>query len=209
VSPRPLDHFWWLASRSSGIVALALMTASVLVGLLLAAKVLKRPGMSKALAVGHQYLAVGSLLAIGLHGVTLLGDPWLRPGLVGIAVPFTISYEPFFTGLGIAGGYLAAALGLSYWARKRFGSSRWRNAHRWVIIAWAMSVVHTLGAGTDAGSPAMVYGVVGSVAVAIALGGIRVGAGLSKRRGTAPRRPAPRPQAVTGATSLPSRTDLV
>ena len=49
------------------------------------------------------------------------------------------------------GGYLAALLGLSFYFRKRIGAKLWRSAHRATILVYAMSVIHTLGAGTDAG----------------------------------------------------------
>ena len=56
-----------------------------------------------------------------MHGLTLLGDPWLNPGLAGIAIPFTMAYKPLWTGLGIIGGWLAALLGLSFYFRRRIG----------------------------------------------------------------------------------------
>ena len=92
-------------------------------------------------------------MAIGLHGALLLGDPWLRPGLAGIAVPFVMRYRPLFTGLGIAAGYAAALLGLSFYARRRIGGRRWRNLHRATPVVYVLGLAHTLGAGTDAGAP--------------------------------------------------------
>ncbi|MBI5309632.1 MAG: hypothetical protein HZB14_01185 [Actinobacteria bacterium] len=102
------------------------------------------------LSRAHEQTAVAALIAIGLHGVTLLGDGWLHPSLTDIAVPFTIDYRLVFTGLGIVGGYVALALGLSYYVRQRIGVARWKRVHRLVIAGWALSVLHTLGAGTDA-----------------------------------------------------------
>ncbi len=66
-------------------------------------------------------------------------------------MPFTLSYQPFFTGLGVIAGWSAAILGLSFYARKRIGAKRWRSLHRLTIAVWALAVVHTIGAGTDAG----------------------------------------------------------
>ena len=37
-----------------------------------------------------------------------------------------MEYRRLWTGLGIVAGYLAAALGLSFYARKRIGTKRWR-----------------------------------------------------------------------------------
>src|SRR5690606_21952807 len=65
------------------------------------------------------------------------------------AVPFTIGYRPLWTGVGILGGWIAALLGLSFYARSRIGPKLWRRAHPWTVLAWALSVAHTLGAGTD------------------------------------------------------------
>ena len=147
--PNPADHAWWLASRASGIVAICLITASVFIGLTLSTRVIKGPGVSRWLATTHEHAALAGLIATALHGVTLLGDPFLKPGLTGIAVPFAIGFKPLMVAFGIAGGYLAALTGLTFYARKRIGVARWRKLHRLTIVAYAMSVVHTVGAGTD------------------------------------------------------------
>ena len=152
-STDPLDHGWWLASRASGIVAFALMSASVVIGLLLATGLARRPGLPKKLVAIHEQTALQGLVAIAVHGVTLLGDQWLKPGIAGIAVPFTLDYKPLFTGLGIIGGYLAAALGLSFYARRRVGVKLWRKLHRFTLVAWVLGAVHAVGAGTDASAP--------------------------------------------------------
>ena len=149
-----MEYAWWLASRASGLVALALITLSVILGLAMAGRVSRhRPGPARVLPAVHEHAALAGLIAIAVHGLTLLGDRWLAPGPVGIAVPFAMDYRPPWTGLGIAGGYLAAALGLSFYARRRIGTRRWRRLHRLTIVVYALSVAHTLGAGTDAGEP--------------------------------------------------------
>ena len=148
-APNPADHAWWLASRASGIVAMILITASVFIGLTLSTRVLKGPGLSRWLAAAHEQAALGGLVAIAIHGVTLLGDPFLNPGVKGIAVPFAGEYKPLWVGIGILGGYIAALTGLTFYAKKRIGVARWRKLHRLTIVAYAMSLAHTVGAGTD------------------------------------------------------------
>ncbi len=64
-----------------------------------------------------------------------------------------MSYRTVFTALGIAGGYLAAALGLSFYARRRIGARLWRKLHRLTVVVYVLALVHTIGAGTDAGTP--------------------------------------------------------
>lgn len=148
----PADYIWWLAGRASGVVALMLVTASVAIGLTMATKLVRKRGVTPVLARVHEHTALAGLVAIGVHAATLVADPWLHPGVFGVLVPFSMGYRPLFTGLGILGGYLAAILGLSFYARRRIGAKLWRKLHRATVVVWALGVVHTLGAGTDASS---------------------------------------------------------
>jgi len=148
--PNPLDYGWWLASRSSGIVALLAVSISVIIGLMMANGLPRKPGAKRQLLAVHESTALAGLIAIAIHGVTLLGDAYLHPTITQIAIPFTISYRPIYTGLGIIAGWSAAFLGLSFYARRWFGARRWRTIHRATILVWALAVIHTLGAGTDA-----------------------------------------------------------
>jgi sulfoxide reductase heme-binding subunit YedZ len=165
-SPDPANYIWWLAGRASGVVALLLVTASVLLGLTMASKVIRRRGVAPVLARVHEQTALAGLVAIAVHGASLLADPWLHPGVTGVLVPFTMSYRPLFSGLGIVAAYLATLLGLSFYIRKRIGTRLWRKLHRATVLVWALGVVHTLGAGSDAGS-AWLHGLVLATGVPI------------------------------------------
>jgi len=147
----PSLYLFWLASRAAGIVALLLVSASVMIGLYMAANLGRRPGYKRSLVKVHEQVALVALVAIVVHGLLLLGDQWLSPGLTGIAIPFTISYRPLWTGIGIIAGYLAFALGLTFYARRRLGPARWRKTHRLIALVYVLAVVHALGAGTDGG----------------------------------------------------------
>lgn len=149
----PINYVWWLVSRASGIVALVLVSASVLMGLAMATRVIRRPRLRRAVSRLHEHVALTALFAIGAHGLSLLGDTWLRPGWRGIAVPFALGYRPQFTGLGIIAGYLAALLGPSFYLRRRIGARRWRRLHTSILLAWVLAAVHTLGSGSDAHQP--------------------------------------------------------
>ena len=149
----PTHYVWWLVSRASGVVSLLLVSASVTIGLLMASKLVRKRGAGPVLVRVHEQTALAGLVAIAVHGITLLGDRWLNPGVGGLLVPFTMSYRPAFTGLGIVAGYLAALLGLSFYARRKIGARLWRKLHRATVLVWVLGVIHTLGAGTDAGSP--------------------------------------------------------
>jgi sulfoxide reductase heme-binding subunit YedZ len=147
------SHGWWLASRASGLVALVLVTVSVFIGLAMAGKVMRRPGLSKKLLAFHEQTALAGLVAIAVHAIALLGDPWLHPGVAGVTVPFALGFKTFYTGLGVIGAYLAVLLGLSYYVRRRLGAGLWRKAHRATIVVYLLGLVHAVGAGSDASAP--------------------------------------------------------
>lgn len=144
------QHGWWLVSRASGLVALVMVTISVAIGLTMASKLARRPGWPRKLTAIHEQTALAGLLAIAVHGITLIGDPWLHPGVGGVLIPFTMDYRPLWTGLGTIAGMLAMLLGLSFYARRSFGTKMWRKAHRATILVYFLAIGHTLGAGTDA-----------------------------------------------------------
>jgi sulfoxide reductase heme-binding subunit YedZ len=145
------EHVFWITSRAAGISALVLASVAVTAGLAIGAKAGPLRGRATQLRTAHEALSLAALAAIALHGLALLGDGWLHPSLVDVAVPFAGGYRPLWTGLGIVGGYGLAALSLSYYARARIGVARWRVLHRFVAVFWLLGVAHTLGAGTDAG----------------------------------------------------------
>jgi methionine sulfoxide reductase heme-binding subunit len=148
----PSHHLFWLSSRAFGVVAMVLVSLSVGVGLALAARLGRRPGLPARLKRLHESLALAGLIAIAAHGLLLLGDSYLRPGLAGIALPFALASQPVWTGVGIIAGWLAAIIGLSFYVRRWIGVAVWRWLHRWTIAVYLLGIAHTLGSGTDATS---------------------------------------------------------
>lgn len=57
----PTPYIWWLVGRASGIVALGLVTAAVLLGLTMSTKLLRRPGLGRTLVRLHEHLALVGL----------------------------------------------------------------------------------------------------------------------------------------------------
>jgi len=142
-------HLFWITSRAAGIVALVLASLGVSLGLLMALKLFKRRGPDM-LAL-HEILSLTTIVAIVVHGASLLGDHYLHPSIADIAIPFVSGYKTVWTSLGIIGGWALILLGLSYYVRRHIGAARWRSLHRLTVLAWLAGLVHALGEGTDAG----------------------------------------------------------
>jgi sulfoxide reductase heme-binding subunit YedZ len=169
----PANYVWWLAGRSAGMVAMLLITCSVILGLAMAARALPARWRRDAVRI-HQHLALISLGAIAAHGMLLAADPWLKAGVKGIAVPFAIGYRPLWTGLGILGGYLAAILSLSFYVRRRIGARLWRRMHRFTVVVYVLALAHSLGSGTDTSIPVVRYTVLASALPVLFLFALRL-----------------------------------
>jgi methionine sulfoxide reductase heme-binding subunit len=193
----PVHYLWWLVSRASGLVAVVLVSVSVLLGLAMAARAVPPRRKRSAVAL-HEHLALVALVAIAVHGAALLGDGWLRPGVAGITIPFALSYRPAFTAAGIVAGYLALLLGPSFYLRRRLGARAWRRLHRATPLVWGLALIHTLGAGSDAASLWLRGLVLAPVVPMAYLLVLRVLGG--PRRRPAPR---PRPAPVRRLTTVP------
>jgi methionine sulfoxide reductase heme-binding subunit len=173
-------HLFWIASRAAGIVALVLSSVSVCVGLLIGGRLTR--AHKPELRVTHEALSLATLVALTVHGLTLLGDSYLHPSLGDLAIPLLSGYRTLWTSIGIVAFWAMLVLGLSFYARTRIGPQRWRKLHRFAALAWLLGLAHSLGEGTDAGQAwflAMTAAVVAPAVVLLLarlLGGERVAA---------------------------------
>ncbi|HWK28715.1 MAG TPA: hypothetical protein VNS09_19280 [Solirubrobacter sp.] len=151
----PSTQIFWLASRALGIVALVLLSLSVSLGLAMSGRLLRRPGLPARLRRYHEASTLVTLGLIAAHGGVLLLDGYLRPNLAGVTLPFALGYRPFWTGLGVIGGWLALILAGSFYVRRWIGVKTWRWLHRWTLAVYALALAHVIGAGTDGRSPWM------------------------------------------------------
>lgn len=169
----PTHYLFWITSRAAGTTGMVFASASVGIGLAAGTKLLRGPDR---LGI-HQAFAVATMLAIAVHGLSLLGDTYLRPTLIDVTVPFALSYKTIPTSIGIIAGWAMIILGLSYYLRRRIGYQRWKIIHRFTALAWAFGLVHTFTEGTDAGQLWFVALILLTAAPALVLLAMRFGRG--------------------------------
>ncbi len=106
---RPMtSQLWWYTARAGGLVAWALLSASVLWGLSLSTRALgKRPRPNWLLDL-HRFLGGAAVVFTGIHVLSLMLDSYVHFGLVEVLVPFASQLAPGAVAWGIAGLYLLA-----------------------------------------------------------------------------------------------------
>lgn len=155
----------WFVVRASGLVAFALLTLSVWLGLAISTRLLG-PRRQKPLLGLHRTLAWTGLSMIALHGFALLFDPVLHFGLASILLPFAAPWKGDAVAAGVVGGWLSLALAASFRFRKQIGQKGWRRLHYASFAAFALSLGHALLVGTDLrglGGPLLVLVAAGPV----------------------------------------------
>ncbi len=140
---------FWLLARASGVTAYALLTLTVLAGLILKSRPFGRRLRVASVADTHRFLSSLALGAVAVHGLVLVLDSTVKLGLRALLVPGLSPYRPVAVAFGVAAAEAAALVAVSFPLRKLIGHRTWRRLH-WVAYAiFAAATVHGLAAGTD------------------------------------------------------------
>ncbi len=160
----------WYVARAAGVVAYALLTSGVLLGVLLAGRARFPRWPAFALTDVHRFISILTGVFIAIHVYALLLDRYAHVSIATLVVPGASSYRPFWIALGTIALELLLAVALSNLLRKRIGHMRWRRVHYLTFGVWIAATAHGVGAGTDAsaGWLRVLYLVsIGSVALAL------------------------------------------
>ena len=175
------SQLWWYTARSGGIVAWALLNASVLWGLVLSTKVFgKRPRPNWVLDL-HRFLGGAAVVFTAIHIASIVFDSYVNFGFIDILVPFTSSWHPVAVAWGIVALYLLIAVEVTSLMRKRLSKQMWRATHYASFPLFVLATTHALSAGTDRAALLMRAGAVFTTASVVALTAVRV-IGTRRRR---------------------------
>ena len=167
-------QLWWYTARSGGIVAWALLTASVLFGLALSTKVFGRRPRPNWLLDMHRFLGGAAVVFTVLHVVSIMLDQFVHFGLTDVLVPFASSWKPSAVAWGIVGFYLLLAIEISSLLRSRIPKKLWRATHYASFPLFVVASIHALTAGTDRNTMLLQYGIIVSAVAVLVLTLIRV-----------------------------------
>ncbi|MDH4334976.1 MAG: hypothetical protein OEW24_06925 [Chloroflexota bacterium] len=140
----------WLAARATGIVAYALLTVLVSLGMVLSHPINKSTWkLSRVLFPWHENLFVFVVAFIGVHIISLVIDPYAGVGLDGAFIPGLSSYRSLPVALGTMGLYALLVAGLTARYTRFLPSGWWLVLHRFSLVSWGLGWVHGILAGTD------------------------------------------------------------
>jgi sulfoxide reductase heme-binding subunit YedZ len=140
---------YWYLTRSSGAVALVLLTGSVVLGVVDLSRWSNESWPRFVLDSLHRSVSLLAVVFVGLHVVTAALDSFAPISIVDAVVPFVGGYRPIWLGLGAVALDLLLAIVITSLMRQRVGYRAWRATHWLAYACWPVALVHTLGTGSD------------------------------------------------------------
>ena len=197
----------WYVIRVSALLAYLALTASVVYGLLLSTGILDRIAQRTVSFTLHQDLsAIGVSLAL-VHAAVLMIDRSVPYAPAEVLLPFSGPYRPIWVGIGQISLAIGLLVLLTFYARRRIGTKRWRSLHYLSFVAYLGATVHGLMAGTDTAAPGIVVGYAVLLAVVAFLLAYRIVlAGAARRARVATVAPETEPEPATHRLDRPART---
>jgi methionine sulfoxide reductase heme-binding subunit len=165
------DVSLWHSARASGMVALLLLTVTVVLGILGPMRVGSAGWPRFALAGLHRNISLLTLALLAVHVVSVAVDSYVPIRWVDAVVPFVSAYQPVWLGLGTVAFDLMLALLVTSLLRPRINQRLWRSLHWLAYACWPVALAHGLTIGTDAlsGWP-LALGVLCALAVLVGAG---------------------------------------
>jgi sulfoxide reductase heme-binding subunit YedZ len=187
----------WYATRASGIVALVLLTLTMVLGLVTTSRSRARNWPGFAQQEIHRRISILAVVFLALHVLTSVLDTYVNIGWLAVIVPFVSGYSRFWVGLGTVALDLMIAVFISSLLRARIRPGTWRGIHWLAYGSWPIALAHTFGLGTDAGEQWVI--ILGAVCVMV------VGASLAWRLRAAAKRSTGTPPPPNATVPLTRR----
>ncbi len=139
----------WFASRATGLVALPLLTVSLVLGIVGASRLASLRWPRFTLGALHRNLSMITVLFLAVHVSSSIVDPYAGIGWLDAVVPFVSGYHPFWLGLGTVGLDLVLAVVVTSMIRTRVSPRAWRAVHWASYACWPIGVAHGMALGGE------------------------------------------------------------
>ena len=190
----------WYATRASGLMALILLTLTMVLGLVTTSRARARNWPGFAQQELHRRISILAVVFLGIHVVTSVLDTYVHIGWAAVVVPGASPYSRFWVGVGAVSLDLLLAVFVSSLLRHAMNPGAWRALHWLAYLSWPIALAHTFGMGTDSREGWVIaLGVACVLAVAVA---------LAYRLRTAARQAAARTRPLVGRRTPPKHLEL-
>jgi predicted ferric reductase len=142
-----VEQALWFTSRATGLVALLLITATVVLGASHAGRVAGRSWPRFTLHAVHRNLSLLTLAFLVVHIATAVLDPYVKIAWLDAVVPFVSAYHPYLLGLGAVAFDLVLAVLVTSMLRERVPPRLWRGVHFAGYALFPVALAHGLGIG--------------------------------------------------------------
>jgi methionine sulfoxide reductase heme-binding subunit len=171
----------WFLTRASGTVALALLTLSMVLGIVAGTR-LSSARWPRFVTQGlHRNISLFVLVLLAMHVIVAVLDDYVTITVQESFIPFIGTYRPVWMGLGTLSSDLVIAMIVTSLLRQRIGYETWRAVHWTSYLCWPLGVVHSLGTGSDVRKPWSVLFTLACVAVVLLAIAWRIVAGWPRR----------------------------
>ena len=179
----------WYLMRASGLVALVLLTLTMVAGIANVRRFATARWPRAVMALLHRNVALLAVVFLAVHVATAALDTYVAVGWLAAVLPFTSQWDRLWVGLGTASVDMMIAVVVTSLLRARLTYRTWRAVHWLAYASWPLAMIHGFTAGTDSGTSWARAVYVGALAAVLVAVGWRL------------RRPAP---AVAPVRSRPS-----
>ena len=139
----------WYASRATGVVALLLLTAVMLLGILVTRQG-RLPGLPRFAVSGlHRNLSLLATAFVVLHVLAAVADGFVNIPLTAAVVPLTSPYERIWLSLGAISLDLSLALIVTSLLRRHLSRRAWRAVHLLAYLSWPVAWLHSFYSSGD------------------------------------------------------------
>jgi sulfoxide reductase heme-binding subunit YedZ len=162
------------ASAAAGLIAMVLLTAVVVLGIMVNRRA-RLPAMARYAGRGlHRHLSLLTVGFLAVHILTALAGPFGGLGWDAVVVPFISESQRLWLGLGTVAFDLLAAIVVTSLLRRRIGRRYWRAVHWLAYVCWPVALAHSIGSGSGMRSGRLLDVAVGSVVVVVIAAGWRL-----------------------------------
>ena len=165
---------FWYASRATGIVALLLLTAVFVLGILVNRQG-RLPGLPRFPVTSlHRNFSLLAMAFIAVHVLTAVLDTYVSIPLAAGVIPFASGYERLWLSLGAISFDLMIAMIVTSLLRSHLNRVLWRAIHLLAYVSWPVAFVHSIGASKDLREGWLLFLTVGCALLVAGAAGFRL-----------------------------------